>query len=219
MSSFTCARRSPPIGFRAFRVFRCLNASASCHLNKTDERRSCLCFRQFLEAEGVGWGLWGDDVAEGLTLLLFRLVGGIAYGDDDGRLLAVGQGEQLLAPFCVEVAHPAGGQSLFRCCQTEMFHGDGDVDVAMLLAVAAHPFFVVEDGGDDVGGGCREPVAVVALLQRFPAFVAADDMEAPGLPVDGRRCHPHTLHDVVELFGLYGCRPVGPAAVSVSGEF
>ena len=46
-----------------------------------------------------------------------------------------------------------------------MFHGNGNVDVTMMLTVRAYPFFVVENRTDNVHRRRSEPLAVIALLQ------------------------------------------------------
>ena len=71
----------------------------------------------------------------------------------------------MLAERSIEVAHPAGAQSLLGSSQAEVFCGDGDVYVAMCLSVGAHPYFIVKHRGDDVEGCRSKPLSVVATLQ------------------------------------------------------
>lgn len=80
-----------------------------------------------------------EDVLHLLAFLLLGFVGCVAQGDEDGGLFGLRQVEEFLAFYGVEVADPAGGQSLFRGSQAEMLHCYGDVDVAVVLAVCPSP--------------------------------------------------------------------------------
>ena len=104
-------------------------------------------------------------------------------------------------------------------CQAEVFHSDGDVDVAMGLAVGTHPFLVMKDGGDDVEGSGVEPVAVVALLQLGPFIGTADKAELPGLTVHGGRCKTHTLQHIIDFLTFYVACLIGAATISVLYQF
>jgi len=96
----------------------------------------------------------------------------------------VGKLEELVTEGCVEVAYPAGAESLFGGCQTEVLNGYGYIYVAMMLAVGAYPLFVVADGGYDVEGCFGKPLTIVAALEFLTRFVALDYVEMPGLAID-----------------------------------
>ena len=141
------------------------------------------------------WLFPDNNLLCGFADFLLRCVSGIAEGNEDGWFLVGGEGEQLAAQISVEVAYPAGGEALFRCCQTKVLHCNGDVDVAVMLAVRAHPLLVVEYGGYDIHGGGGEPLTVITLAQLLLVAVTADDVEAPRLFVtaDGaKRTHSIT---------------------------
>jgi hypothetical protein len=66
-----------------------------------------------------------------------------------------------------------------------MLHGNGYVDIPMVLAVGSHPLLIMQYGGDDIHRSRREPLTVIALLKLCPVLLPTDDMEAPWLFVDG----------------------------------
>ena len=160
-----------------------------------------------------------DDILHLLAFLLLGFVGSVAQWDEDGRLFGLRQVEELLAFHGIEVADPAGGQSLFRGSQAEMLHCYGDVDVSIVLAVSPYPFLVVQYGGDDVERCRLEPLTGIALLQPGLFIVATDDMESPWLLVDRRRGVSHALHDVVDFLLLHVAGLIVPAAVAVLHKF
>ena len=113
-----------------------------------------------------------------------RLIGSIANWNQYGRLLVFTDSKELLALLDIEVADPACGEALLCSRQTEMFHGNGNIDVAMMFAIRAHPFLIVQDGTDDIHRSRCEPLTVVALLQfRLVCFVLYHT-EHPRLLVD-----------------------------------
>ena len=70
-----------------------------------------------------------------LAFLLLRLVSGIADGNQHSRFLAVTKAKELLAFLSIEVADPAGSETLLRSCQTQMLNSNGYVYITMMFAV------------------------------------------------------------------------------------
>lgn len=91
-----------------------------------------------------------------------RPCGRISYRDDDDRLLCLRQLEELMAALGIEVADPARAQSLFRSSQAKMLHSDGDIDIAMRLAVLPYPLLLMKQRGEDIQRRFVEPRPSVA---------------------------------------------------------
>ena len=138
----------------------------------------------------------------------------IADGDDDGRLFCIGHLEEFVTVLGVEVTNPAGAKPLLCCSEAKMLHGNGDIDVAVRLAICSHPFLFMQDRGEDIERRIVEPRALVAGLKLLPAFLAADDAELPRLPVHGRRSKTHTLLEVRDFLFLYRLRKVAATTVA-----
>ena len=81
--------------------------------------------------------------------------------------------------------------------QAQMLYGDGYIDVAMVLAILAHPLLVVQYAADDVHGSSIKPLAIITLLKLGPLARAAYYAEHPRLLVDCRRSKAYALHHVV----------------------
>lgn len=76
--------------------------------------------------------------------------GGIAYWDDDDGFLCLWHLKEVVATLGVEVTYPARTKPLLRGGKAKMLHSNGDIDVAVRLAVSSHPFLFVQDRGKDV---------------------------------------------------------------------
>lgn len=156
-----------------------------------------------------------EDFLEWLALPLRCLCSrGIAYGNDDDGFLGLGHPEQLVATVGVEVAYPAGAKPLLGGCKAEMLHGDGDIDVAMRLAVGTHPFLFVQHGSKDVERRFVEPRTCITRLKLFPTLLAANDAELPGLLIHGRRSQLHTFLDVCHFLLLYRFAEICTATIA-----
>ena len=84
-----------------------------------------------------------------LAFLLLRLVSGVADGNQYSRFLVVTKAKELLAFLSIEVADPAGSETLLSSCQTQMLNSDGYVYITMMFAVRAYPLLVVQDAADN----------------------------------------------------------------------
>lgn len=133
-----------------------------------------------------------------------RLGGGmITYRDDGDGLFRLRHLEKLMATLGVEIADPTCAKPLLGGCQTEMLHGDGDVDIAVRLAVSTNPFLFMQKRGKNIQRGFAKPRTRVARLKLFPTLRAADDAEFPRLAIHRRWGEPHTLFEVRNFFLLY----------------
>ena len=107
---------------------------------------------------------------------------------DYGWLFLLWHIEEFLAMCRTEIAYPASAETEFRGSEAQMLYGDGDVDVAVTLAVLANPLLIMENGCDDIHRSCGKPFPVVAFAQLALAFLALDDTEAPRLLINSRWC-------------------------------
>ena len=104
---------------------------------------------------------------------------------------------------------------LLRCCEAKVLGGDGDVHVGVVVSVAlSRPslLFVLQAHYDD--GGLLYPLPTITGLDLRQHGLLVDEQESPGLAVDGRRCQPHALLDVVQLLLRYGFILILAAALS-----
>ena len=69
--------------------------------------------------------------------------GRIADGDDDSGFFCLGHLEELVAALGIEVTNPAGAKPLFCGGEAKMLHRDGNIDIAVRLAVSPHPFLLM----------------------------------------------------------------------------
>ena len=159
--------------------------------------------------------LFFDEQLLGLLSHLWRhFLSRIAKWYDDDRLFVPGHLEQFVTSFGIEVADPARAKSLLGGCQTKMLHRDGDVDVAVRLAILAHPLLFMKQGGKNIQRGFGEPRTCVAGLKLCPTLLTANDAELPGLPVHSRRSKPHTLLEVRDFIILHRLVEVTTTAVA-----
>lgn len=143
------------------------------------------------------------DVCQFLTFLLFRFICGIPERYQHGWFFVVGKGEERATQGCIEIANPTGCKPLLRGSQTQVFDGNGDVDVAMRFAIGSYPCLIVHDGGNDVKRCRIEPITGITLPQLPDSIRIGNDSEPPWLPVHRRRSHTHTLHDVIQFLLFY----------------
>ena len=88
---------------------------------------------------------FADDGFALLALLLrhLQLRSRMAHGHYHRSLFIGLQAQQLMQAGGIEVAHSARAKSLLGGCHADVLGSDGDVDVAMTLAVTAHPLLLV----------------------------------------------------------------------------
>lgn len=97
----------------------------------SEERKPCeeLCFEeQFFLCLAYSWRQFRCRVAD---------------GDDDGGFFCLGHLEELVAALGIEVTNPARAKPLLCGGEAKMLHCDGDIDVAVRLAVGPHPFLLM----------------------------------------------------------------------------
>ena len=100
--------------------------------------------------------------------------------------------------------------------QAKMLNCDGDIDVAVRLAICPHPFLFMQDRSKNVERRFVEPRARIARLKLLPTLFAADDAELPRLSVHGRRSKSHTLLEVHDFLFLYWLRKIRATAVAAA---
>lgn len=159
------------------------------------------------------------DFIDILANLGLGIIGRVTKWYEGRRFDIVWQFKELATEGSIKVADPTGAQALFGGSQTEMFHGNGDVDVAMWLAISTDPFLVMLDGSDDVHGSGIEPVAIVALLQLGSLFSAVDNAELPWLAVYGRRRKAHTLQHIINFLALNIAGLICPTTITSLYQF
>jgi hypothetical protein len=137
---------------------------------------------------------------------------------DYGRLFLLWHIEEFLAMCRTEIAYPASAETEFRGSEAQMLYSDGDVDVAVTLAVLANPLLIMENGCDDIHRSCGKPFPVIALAQLTLAFLALDDTEAPRLFIYCGRCKTHTFLYILKLLVANSLRGIIPAAVSAFND-
>ncbi len=123
-----------------------------------------------------------------------------------------------MAAFSIEVANPTGTKSLLCGCQTKMLHCDGNINIAVRLAVCPYPFLFMQQRSQDINWCFVEPRAVVARLKLCPTLLAAYDTELPRLPINGRRSKAHTFLDVRNFLFFYRFVEITAATIAVLNE-
>ena len=123
-----------------------------------------------------------------------------------------------MATFGVEIANPTGAKSLLCGCQAKMLHCDGDINIAVRLAVCPDPFRFMRQSSQDINWCLVEPRAVVARLKLCPTLLAAYDTELPRLPINGRRSKAHTFLDVRNFLFFYSFVEIIAAIIAVLNE-
>ena len=100
-----------------------------------------------------------------------------------------------------------------------MIHGDGDVHVVIILAVAADPILGRNPAGAEEEGGLKEPVPRIdgAKLRLSPGRLQDDDLER--LAVGRRRGQARGFQDPLKLLVLDGIGLIGPHAVAGLDQF
>ena len=129
-----------------------------------------------------------------------RAVGCNMSKGNDGNSLKSIHGEETLESLNMIVAHPTCAQISLSRCQTEVLHGNAEIDVAMrFVVVGTNPIVVHVLHAQHIHRCCLKPVAVVASTNLFLCLIRGDHEKLPWLSVAGRRSQSHTVHDIVDV--------------------
>ena len=121
--------------------------------------------------------------------------------------------EGRLETFGIEVADPAGAESLFCGSKTEVLDSNGDIDVGMILAVAAtFPRLGMIGTADNDDGSFANPRTVIAGVEACLRISRLQHHELPRLEVDSRRSQAGTIEHVMEFFLFH--RDICPIAAN-----
>ena len=140
--------------------------------------------------------------------------GRISDGDDDDRFLRVRHLEEFVAALSIEITNPTGAEPLLCSSQAKMLHSDGNIDIAVWLAVGTNPLLLMEQRSQDVKRCFVEPRARIAGLKFLPTLLTADNTELPGLTVHSRWCQTHAFLDILQL--LFFNRLVEVSATTIA---
>ena len=119
----------------------------------------------------------------------------------DHRFPILGEIKRFFAKRRIEIADPTSPQALFSGCQTQMFHRNGNICIAMILIVEILPTpgKRMVDTGQNHARRRANPIAIVTGVDFLQFVFLRNDMKTPRLVIHGRRCHSDTFHHIIQL--------------------